>query len=65
MQSLGQVQETIMADDDTYHVIEEESPEVVDQDIARLDRQLAEEREQRLRTLASFDNYRRRTRQDL
>ena len=65
MEGLGQVQETILAGDDTYHVVEKRSPEVVDQEIARLEEQLAEEREQRLRTLAEFDNYRRRTRQEL
>ena len=64
MKSLGQVQETILADDDTYHVIEKESPQALDE-IARLEEQLAQEREQRLRTLAEFDNYRRRTRQEL
>ena len=53
-----------MADDDTYHVIEKESSEVLDE-IARLEEQLAEERERSLRTLAEFDNYRRRTRQEL
>ena len=65
MESLGQVQETVLADDDTYHVIDNANPEMVDQEIARLDKELAEEREQRLRTLAEFDNYRRRTRQEL
>jgi molecular chaperone GrpE len=64
-ESLGQVRETVLADDDTYDVIDKESREVVDQEIARLEEQLAEEREQRLRTLAEFDNYRRRTRQEL
>jgi molecular chaperone GrpE len=54
MESLGQVQERRLADD-----------EVVDQEITRLEEQLGEEREQRLRTLAEFDNYRRRTRQEL
>lgn len=65
MESFGQVQKTISDDDDTYHVIESESPEAVGQEIARLEQQLGEEREQRLRTLAEFDNYRRRTRQEL
>jgi molecular chaperone GrpE len=65
MNSLGQVQETILAGDDTYHVIEKERSEGVDPEIARLEEQLAEERQQRLRTLADFDNYRRRTRQEL
>ena len=63
MESLGQARETVLADDDTYHVIDKESPEVVEE-IVRLEEQLAEEREQRLRTLAEFDNYRRRTRQE-
>jgi molecular chaperone GrpE len=65
MEGLGQVKDTLLADDDTYHVIEKESPEAVDHEIARLVEQLGEEREQRLRTLAEFDNYRRRTRQEL
>ena len=64
MESLGQVQETILADDDTYHIINNESRQALDK-IARLEKQLAEEREQSLRTLAEFDNYRRRTRQEL
>jgi molecular chaperone GrpE len=40
----------MLAADDTYHV---------------LDTELEEERDQRLRVLAEFDNYRRRTRQEL
>ena len=43
MESSGHVRETILADDDTYHVVEKESPEVLDK-IARLEEQLAEER---------------------
>ena len=65
MESLGQVQETILGEDDTYQVIEKETPKVMDQEVARLEQELAEEREQRLRSLAEFDNYRRRTRQEL
>jgi molecular chaperone GrpE len=65
MESLGRVQETILADDDTYDVIDKESPEVVEEEIARLERQLAEVRDKSLRTLAEFDNYRRRTRPEL
>ena len=65
MEGLGRVQETILGEDDTYHVIEKESPKVVDQEIARLEKELAEERELGLRSLAEFDNYRRRTRQEL
>ena len=64
MRSLEQVQETILTDDNSYQVIDKESPGVLDE-IARLEKQLAEEREQNLRTLAEFDNYRRRTRQEL
>ena len=64
MESLGQVQETILTGDDTYHVIDKESPEVLDE-LARPEKRLAEERELRLRTLAEFDNYRRRTRKEL
>ena len=64
MQSVEQVQETILSDDNSYQVIDKDSPGVLDE-IARLEKQLAEEREQNLRTLAEFDNYRRRTRQEL
>lgn len=64
MQSVEQVQETILSDDNSYQVIDKDSTGVLDE-IARLEKQLAEEREQNLRTLAEFDNYRRRTRQEL
>lgn len=64
MQSVEQVQETILSDDNSYQVIDKDSPGVLDE-IARLEKQLAEEREQNLRTLAEFDKYRRRTRQEL
>lgn len=64
MQSVEQVQETILTDDNSYQVIDADNPGVLDE-IARLEKQLAEEREQNLRTLAEFDNYRRRTRQEL
>lgn len=64
MQGAEQVQETILSDDNSYQVIDKDSPGVLDE-IARLEKQLAEEREQNLRTLAEFDNYRRRTRQEL
>ena len=64
MQSVEQVQETILSDDNSYQVIDKDSPGVLDE-IARLEKQLAEKREQNLRTLAEFDNYRRRTRQEL
>ena len=39
--------------------------EAVDDEIVSLEEQLAEEREQRLRVLDEFDNFRRRTRQEL
>ena len=64
MQSVEQVRETILSDDNSYQVIDKDSPGVLDE-IARLEKQLDEEREQNLRTLAEFDNYRRRTRQEL
>ena len=64
MQSVEPVQETILSDDNSYQVIDKDSPGVLDE-IARLEKQLAEEREQNLRTLAEFDNYRRRTRQEI
>lgn len=64
MESSKQVKETRLADDNTYDVIEKESSEELDE-IARLTEQLAEERDRNLRTLAEFDNYRRRTRQEV
>ena len=42
MEGLGKVQETILGEDETYHVIEKESPKVVDQEVARLEKELAE-----------------------
>lgn len=53
------VQETMLTDDNTYDVIE------TDREEARsLEEELTSEREQRLRLLAEFDNYRRRARQE-
>ena len=43
MQSVEQVQETILTDDNSYQVIDKESPGVLDE-IARIEKQLAEER---------------------
>jgi molecular chaperone GrpE len=65
METLTQVRETILTDDDTYHVVESRGSELLDQEITRLEEQLAEERERSLRTVAEFDNYRRRTRREL
>ncbi|HEU4507671.1 MAG TPA: nucleotide exchange factor GrpE [Pyrinomonadaceae bacterium] len=65
MESTGQARETRLNDDNTYDVIENESSEMVDEETAQLKEQLAQARDQSLRTLAEFDNYRRRTRQEL
>ena len=59
MKDLEHVQDTMLTDDNTYDVIETERPEV-----RSLAEELASERERRLRLLAEFDNYRRRTRQE-
>ena len=53
MESLGQAQDTISADD-TYQVTAKESREILDHEATRIDQQLAE-----------FDTYRRRMRKEL
>ena len=64
MESSGQAQNTTTPEDDAY-AVKKESAETLEERLARLEEQLDEEREQTLRTLAEFDNYRRRTRQEL
>ena len=63
MQNLAHIQETDLADNGLYEVIEVESTGELDPEIVRLKEELAMERERGLRMLAEFDNYRRRTRQ--
>ena len=64
MRNLAQIQQTEMADNGLYEVIEGESPGELDPEIVRLKEELASERERGLQLLAEFDNYRRRTRQE-
>src|SRR5688572_533674 len=64
MQNLAQIQETELADNGLYEVIEGESTGELDPEIVRLTEELHIERERGLRMLAEFDNYRRRTRQE-
>ena len=64
MQSLEQIQETRLSDNQLYEVIEGERTGESDPEIVRLMEELDIERERGLRMLAEFDNYRRRTRQE-
>ena len=64
MQGLEHVQETRLSDNGLYEVIEGEPTEVSEDDVVRLKNELATEREQSLRLLAEFDNYRRRTNEE-
>src|SRR6185295_13656597 len=63
MQNLADLQETELADNGLYEVIEGESTGELDPEILRLKEELVTERDRGLRMLAEFDNYRRRTRQ--
>ena len=64
MQNLAHIQETELADNGLYEVIEGESTGELDPEIVRLKEELDTERERGLRMLAEFDNYRRRTKQE-
>lgn len=64
MQNLAHIQETELADNGLYEVIEGESTGELDPEIVRLTEELDTERERGLRLLAEFENYRRRTRQE-
>ena len=64
MQGLEHIQETTLTHNDLYEVIEEEPTEVSEDEVVRLKNELATEREQSLRLLAEFDNYRRRTNEE-
>ena len=63
MQTLTHIQ-TELSDNERYEVIEEERTGELNPEIVRLKEELESEREQSLRILAEFDNYRRRTRQE-
>ena len=63
MESLEFVQDTTLSDNGIYEVGGAEGS-TSDSNIARLQEDLTTERERRLRLLAEFDNYRRRTKQE-
>ncbi len=56
------IQETTLLDNGLYETIADESVET--SEVARLTKELKEERERSLRLLAEFNNYRRRTKQE-
>ena len=64
MEALEFAQDTTLSDNGIYEVSEAEGPTSGGPNIARLQEDLATEREQHLRLLAEFDNYRRRTKQE-
>ena len=64
MQGLEHIQETTLSDNGFYEVIDVEHTEVSEDEVVRLQDELATERERSLRLLAEFDNYRRRTNQE-
>ena len=57
------IQETTLLNNGLYETIGDESVET--SEVARLTKELEEERERCLRLLAEFNNYRRRTKQDI
>ena len=64
MHNLAHIQETELADNGLYEVLEGERTGELDPEILGLKEELDTERERGLRMLAEFDNYRRRTRQE-
>ena len=64
MENLAHIQETELADNGLYEVVEGERTGESGTEIVRLTEELDSERERGLRMLAEFDNYRRRTRQE-
>ena len=64
MQGLKHAQEKPLPDEGLRDVIEKEPTEVSEDELVRLQDELAAEREQGLRLLAEFDNYRRRTNEE-
>src|ERR1051326_6547577 len=65
MQNLEHIHETRLSDDGLYEVIEVECQDSMEHEAVWLNEELASERERGVRLLAEFDNYRRRTRQEL
>lgn len=63
MQRLEHIQETL-SDSRLHEAIEREFAEVSEDEVVRLQNELAAERERSLRLLAEFDNYRRRTKEE-
>jgi molecular chaperone GrpE len=64
MQGLEHIQETTLSNNGLYEVIEGEPTEVSENEVVRLEGELATERERSIRLLAEFDNYRRRTNEE-
>ena len=64
MQGLKHAQEKPLPDEGLRDVIEKEPTEVSEDELVRLQDELAAERERGLRLLAEFDNYRRRTNEE-
>jgi molecular chaperone GrpE len=64
MESLEFLQDTTLSNNGIYEVGEAEGPTSGDSNITRLQEDLTTERQLRLRLLAEFDNYRRRTKQE-
>jgi molecular chaperone GrpE len=64
MESRRHIQETAITGNGIYEVKEAEDSESFEREVARLKQELESERDQRLRLLAEFDNYRRRIKQD-
>lgn len=64
MESMEREQGTLPARDNRHFAKEADDFEFVEPEVERLREELALERERGVRTLADFDNYRRRTRQE-
>jgi molecular chaperone GrpE len=64
MESLEFLQDATLSNNGIYEVGEAEGPTSGDSNITRLQEDLTTERQLRLRLLAEFDNYRRRTKQE-
>lgn len=65
MERLDHIHDTTLSSNGHYEVSDVKPIEESDVEIARLEEELSSERERSLRLLAEFDNYRRRTRQEL
>ena len=64
MESVEREEPSLLARDNQHTAEEADGFELVEPEVERLREELAQERESSLRTLAEFDNYRRRTRQE-